>query len=126
MINYKLIKNFQKYNKIYTIIYRDYDLTIVRDDGINGLFINRFIALKEYKIESFVYLVDNEDFTKFNFSNKKETENIKSKLNIYSLYLLNMFDISGTIILNLFIGSCLSTLITILSSLGITYFATSK
>lgn len=46
MINYKLIKNFQKYNKIYIIIYRDYDLTIVRDDGINGLFINRFIAFK--------------------------------------------------------------------------------
>lgn len=89
MINYKLIKNFQKYNKIYTIIYRDYDLTIVRDDGINGLFINRFIALKEYKIESFAYLVDNEDFTKFDFSNKEETENIKSKLNIYSLYLLS-------------------------------------
>lgn len=44
----------------------------------------------------------------------------------FVLYLLNMFDISGTIILNLFIGSCISTLITILSSLGITYFATSK
>lgn len=44
----------------------------------------------------------------------------------FVLYLLNMFDISGTIILNLFIGSCVSTLITILSSLGITYFATSK
>lgn len=44
----------------------------------------------------------------------------------FILYLLNMFDISGTIILNLFIGSCLSTLITILSSLGIIYFATSK
>lgn len=44
----------------------------------------------------------------------------------FILYLLNMFDISSTIILNLFIGSCLSTLITILSSLGITYFATSK
>lgn len=44
----------------------------------------------------------------------------------FILYLLNMFDISGTIILNLFIGSCLSTLITILSSLRITYFATSK
>lgn len=44
----------------------------------------------------------------------------------FILYLLNMFNISGTIILNLFIGSCLSTLITILSSLGITYFATSK
>lgn len=44
----------------------------------------------------------------------------------FILYLLNMFDISGTIILNLFIGSCVSTLITILSSLGITYFATSK
>lgn len=44
----------------------------------------------------------------------------------FILYLLNMFDISGTIVLNLFIGSCLSTLITILSSLGITYFATSK
>lgn len=44
----------------------------------------------------------------------------------FILYLLNMFDISGTIILNLFIGSCLLTLITILSSLGITYFATSK
>ena len=89
MINYKLIKNFQKYNKIYTIIYRDYDLTIVRDDSINGLFINIFIALKEYKIESFVYLVDNEDFTKFNFSNKEETENIKSKLYVYNLYLLS-------------------------------------
>ena len=37
-----------------------------------------------------------------------------------------MFDISGTIVLNLFIGSFVSTLITILSSLGITYFATSK
>ena len=79
MINYKLIKNFQKYNKIYTIIYRDYDLTIVRDDGINGLFINRFITLKEYKIESFVYLVDNEDFTKFNFSSfKSASESIVS------------------------------------------------
>lgn len=89
MINYKLIKNFQKYNKIYLIIYKDYDMTIVIDDGINGLFINRFIALKEYKIESFVYLVDNEDFTKFNFSNKEETENIKSKLYVYSLYLLS-------------------------------------
>lgn len=44
----------------------------------------------------------------------------------FILYLLNMFDISSTIVLNLFIGSCLSTLITILSSLGITYFATSK
>lgn len=44
----------------------------------------------------------------------------------FILYLLNMFDISGTIILNLFIGSCVSTLITILSSLGVTYFATSK
>lgn len=44
----------------------------------------------------------------------------------FVLYLLNMFDISETIILNLFIGSCLSTLITILSSLGVTYFATSK
>lgn len=44
----------------------------------------------------------------------------------FILYLLNMFDISSTIILNLFIGSCLSTLIAILSSLGITYFATSK
>lgn len=44
----------------------------------------------------------------------------------FILYLLNMFNISGTIILNLFIGSCLSTLITILSSLGITYFATFK
>ena len=44
----------------------------------------------------------------------------------FILYLLNMFDISGIIILNLFIGSCVSTLITILSSLGITYFATSK
>ena len=44
----------------------------------------------------------------------------------FILYLLNMFDISGTIILNLFIGSCLSTLITILSSSGITYFATFK
>ena len=88
-ICYELIKNFQKYNKIYTIIYKDYDMTIVRDDGINGLFINRFIALKEYKIESFAYLVDNEDFTKFNFSNKEETENIKSKLYVYSLYLLS-------------------------------------
>lgn len=44
----------------------------------------------------------------------------------FILYLLNIFDISETIILNLFIGSCISTLITILSSLGITYFATSK
>lgn len=44
----------------------------------------------------------------------------------FILYLLNMFDISGTIVLNLFIGSCVSTLITILSSIGITYFATSK
>lgn len=44
----------------------------------------------------------------------------------FILYLLDMFDISSTIVLNLFIGSCLSTLITILSSLGITYFATSK
>ena len=44
----------------------------------------------------------------------------------FILYLLNMFDISSTIILNLFIGSCLSTLITILSSLGIAHFATSK
>lgn len=44
----------------------------------------------------------------------------------FILYLLNMFDISGTIVLNLFIGSFVSTLITILSSLGITYFATSK
>lgn len=33
----------------------------------------------------------------------------------FILYLLNMFDISGTIVLNLFIGSCVSTLITILS-----------
>ena len=31
----------------------------------------------------------------------------------FVLYLLNMFDISGTIILNLFIGNCISTLITI-------------
>ena len=89
MLNNKLIKNFQKYNKIYIIIYKDYDMTIVRDDGINGLFINRFIALKEYKIESFAYLVDNEDFTKFNFSNNEENENIDLKLNIYSLYLLS-------------------------------------
>ena len=44
----------------------------------------------------------------------------------FILYLLNIFDISSTIILNLFIGSCVSTLITILSSLRITYFATSK
>lgn len=44
----------------------------------------------------------------------------------FVLYLLNMFDVSSTIVLNLFIGSCLSTLIIILSSLGITYFATSK
>ena len=44
----------------------------------------------------------------------------------FVLCLLNIFDISGTIVLNLFIGSCLSTLITILSSLGITYFAASK
>lgn len=44
----------------------------------------------------------------------------------FVLYLLNMFDISGTIVFNLFIGSCVSTLITILSSLGITYFAISK
>lgn len=44
----------------------------------------------------------------------------------FVLYLLNMFDISGTIVLNLFIGSFVSTLITILSSLGITYFAISK
>ena len=44
----------------------------------------------------------------------------------FVLYLLNIFDISETIILNLFIGSCISTLIAILSSLGITYFATSK
>ena len=44
----------------------------------------------------------------------------------FVLYLLNIFDISSTIVLNLFIGSCLSTLITILSSLGITYFAISK
>ena len=44
----------------------------------------------------------------------------------FILYLLNMFDISNTVVLNLFIGSCVSTLITILSSLGITYFATSK
>ena len=44
----------------------------------------------------------------------------------FVLYLLNMFDVSNTIILNLFIGSCLFTLITILSSLWITYFATSK
>lgn len=44
----------------------------------------------------------------------------------FILYLLNMFDISGNIVLNLFIGSCVSTLIIILSSLGITYFATSK
>ena len=32
----------------------------------------------------------------------------------FVLYLLNMFDISSTIVLNLFIGSCLSTLIAIL------------
>lgn len=44
----------------------------------------------------------------------------------FVLYLLNIFDISETIILNLFIGSFVSTLITILSSLGIAYFATSK
>lgn len=44
----------------------------------------------------------------------------------FVLYLLNMFDISGTIILNLFIGSCATTIITILSSLGVAYFATSK
>lgn len=44
----------------------------------------------------------------------------------FVLYLLNMFDISNTVVLNLFIGSCVSTLITILSSLGITHFATSK
>ena len=44
----------------------------------------------------------------------------------FVLYLLNMFDVSSTIVLNLFIGSFVSTLITILSSLGITYFATSK
>lgn len=44
----------------------------------------------------------------------------------FVLYLLNIFNISGTIVLNLFIGSFVSTLITILSSLGITYFATSK
>lgn len=44
----------------------------------------------------------------------------------FVLYLLNMFYISSTIVLNLFIGSFVSTLITILSSLGITYFATSK
>ena len=44
----------------------------------------------------------------------------------FVLYLLNMFNISSTIILNLFIGSCLSTLIAILSSLGIAHFATSK
>lgn len=44
----------------------------------------------------------------------------------FVLYLLNIFDISSIIVLNLFIGSCVSTLITILSSLGITYFATSK
>lgn len=44
----------------------------------------------------------------------------------FVLYLLNMFDVSSTIVLNLFIGSFVSTLITILSSLGITYFVTSK
>lgn len=44
----------------------------------------------------------------------------------FVLYLLNIFDISGTIVLNLFIGSFVSTLITILSSLGINYFARSK
>lgn len=44
----------------------------------------------------------------------------------FILYLLNMFNISSTIVLNLFIGSCLFTLITILSSLGIAHFATSK
>lgn len=44
----------------------------------------------------------------------------------FVLYLLNIFDVSSTIVLNLFIGSCVSTLITILSSLGVTYFATSK
>lgn len=42
------------------------------------------------------------------------------------LYLLNMFDISGTIILNLFISSCTTTVMAILSSLGVAYFATSK
>lgn len=44
----------------------------------------------------------------------------------FILYLLNIFDISGTIVLNLFIGSCISTLITVLSSLGIAHLATSK
>lgn len=49
MINYKLIKNFQKYNKIYLIIYKDYDMTIVKNDSLNGLSIVRFIALKNMK-----------------------------------------------------------------------------
>lgn len=89
MINHKLIKNFQKYNKIYTIIYRDYDITLVKNDSLNGLSIERFIALKRYEIESLAYLVDNEVFTKFDFSNKEETENINLKLHIYSLYLLS-------------------------------------
>ena len=30
MLNNKLIKNFKKYNKIYIIIYKDYDMTIVK------------------------------------------------------------------------------------------------
>lgn len=44
----------------------------------------------------------------------------------FVLYLLNIFDISWTIVLNLFIGSCVSTLITILNSLGIAHFVTHK
>lgn len=89
MINYKLIKNFQKYNKIYLIIYKDYDMTIVKNDSLNGLSIARFIALKKYEIESLAYLVDNEIFTKFDFSNKEETNDIDLKLYVYSLYLLS-------------------------------------
>lgn len=89
MINYKLIKNFQKYNKIYLIIYKDYDMTIVKNDSLNGLSITRFIALKKYEIESLAYLVDNEIFTKFDFSNKEETNDIDLKLYVYSLYLLS-------------------------------------
>lgn len=89
MLNNKLIKNFKKYNKIYIIIYKDYDMTIVKNSSINDLFIDRFIALKKYKIESLAYLVDNEDFTKFDFSDNEENENIDLKLNIYSLYLLS-------------------------------------
>lgn len=44
----------------------------------------------------------------------------------FVLYLLNIFDVSSTIVLNLFIGSCISTLITVLSSLGIAHLATYK